>query len=228
MRDAVLTLLAEVFALSKLRVTFKKCEGLRYVGHLDILRTFSRVLRRIEFPLKYSEGFNPHPVMTFILPTGVGVTSDCEMVDIGITEDVDVNEFIKVFNENTQPHSLLVVDAEITDAPMPNIEKAKYDIKIINENEISKDDILNALSQDEIMVDKKSKKQMKQVNIKEHIFDYEINDIDGKEFTLTMILSAGNTFNIKPALVVSGISSVCENLNPLAVMPHRLEYYFEK
>ncbi len=212
--------------MSKLRVTFKKQEGLRYVGHLDILRTFSRVLRRIEFPLKYSEGFNPHPVMTFILPTGVGVTSDCEMVDIGITENVDIKEFIQNFNQNTAPNSMEAVSAEITDAPMPTIEKAKYEIKIINDGEISAEDILSTLEMAEILVDKKSKKQIKQVNIKDYIFGYEVTDITNNEITLSLILSAGNTSNIKPALVVSGIASKCDKLNPLAVMPHRTTYYF--
>lgn len=218
----------EVFALPKLRVTFKKCEGLRYVGHLDILRTFSRVLQRIEFPLKYSEGFNPHPVMTFILPTGVGVTSDCEMVDIGITEEVDINKFAEDFNANTAPNSLEIVSALVTDLPMPSIEKAKYEIKIINDGNIDASEIHNALNMPEITVDKKSKKQTKQVNIKEHIFEYEISEAEDNEITLTMILSAGNTFNIKPALVVSGIASVCPSLKPLAVLPHRINYYFEK
>lgn len=223
----VLILSEEVFALSKLRVVFKKCEGLRYVGHLDILRTFSRVLRRIDFPLKYSEGFNPHPVMTFILPTGVGVTSDCEMVDIGITEEPDIAKFISNFNSHTAPDSLEVVSAEITDTKMPEIEKAEYIIEIINENPIDEAELLKALEMPEIMVDKKSKKQIKQVNIKEHIFDYKIIEINGNVVKLKMILSAGNTFNIKPVLVIQGITSVCENLSPLAVKPSRTKYFMQ-
>lgn len=226
-RAAVQILLEEVYALSKLRVIFKKCEGLRYVGHLDILRTFSRVLRRIDFPLKYSEGFNPHPVMTFILPTGVGVTSDCEMVDIGITSEPDISRFINDFNSHTAPNSLEVVSAEITDTKMPEIEKAEYNIEIINDKPVLKEELLKVLEMPEIMVDKKSKKQTKQVNIKEHIFDYEIAEIKDNIVKLKMVLSAGNTFNIKPVLVIQGISSVCDNLSPLAIKPRRTKYFMQ-
>ena len=213
--------------MSKLRVVFKKCEGLRYVGHLDILRTFSRVLRRIDFPLKYSEGFNPHPVMTFILPTGVGVTSDCEMVDISITEEPDIARFINDFNSHTAPNSLEIVSAEITDTKMPEIEKAEYIIEIINDKPISKDELLKALNTPEIMVDKKSKKQTKQVNIKEHIFDYEIVELKDNVVKIRMIISAGNTFNIKPVLVIQGIASVCKSLSPLAIKPSRTKYFMQ-
>ena len=69
-----------------LRATFKKGEALRYTGHLDILRTFVRGMRRGEIPFKYSEGFNPHAVMSFALPLGVGTTSECEIVEIQMKE----------------------------------------------------------------------------------------------------------------------------------------------
>ena len=82
-----------------LRATFKKGEALRYTGHLDILRTFVRGMRRADIPFKYSEGFNPHAVMSFALPLGVGTTSDCEIVEIQMKEQIPVEDFIKAVNE---------------------------------------------------------------------------------------------------------------------------------
>ncbi|MBQ3114717.1 MAG: DUF2344 domain-containing protein [Clostridia bacterium] len=213
--------------MSKLRVTFRKGENMRYTGHLDVLRTFSRVLRRFDFPLKYSEGFNPHPVMTFILPTGVGVTSDCEMVDVGITGDVNTEEFIKNFNCFSQKDSLVAVSAEITDAPMPAIEKANYIVKILNDNKITAKEIINCIQLPEILIEKKSKKQTKEVNLKDFLFDYSVEVVNEKEVFLNLTISAGNTSNLKPALFVEGLAKVCENLNPLYVLPHRTRYFFE-
>ncbi|MBO7208137.1 MAG: DUF2344 domain-containing protein [Clostridia bacterium] len=213
--------------MSKLRVTFKKGENMRYTGHLDVLRTFSRVLRRFDFPLKYSEGFNPHPVMTFILPTGVGVTSDCEIVDVGITDNVNTEEFIKNFNSVSQKDSIVAVSAEITDEPMPTIVKANYVVKILNENKITAEEIKKSIELPEILIEKKSKKQTKEVNLKDFLFDYSVEVINEKEVFLNLTISAGNTSNLKPALFVEGLSKVCENLKPLYVLPHRTRYIFE-
>ena len=92
-----------------LRATFKKGEALRYTGHLDILRTFVRGMRRADIPFKYSEGFNPHAVMSFALPLGVGTTSDCEIVEIQMKEQIPVEDFIKAVNEKMPPHSIEVL-----------------------------------------------------------------------------------------------------------------------
>lgn len=163
--------------------------------------------------------------MTFMLPTGVGVTSDCEVADIGITSSPDINEFIENFNSHTAPCSLEVTDAFLTDLPMPEIVKAQYDVKIINNGRIDAEKLNEAVKRSEILVEKKTKKGVKEVNIKEHIFEF--NGVNSSEDTInvSMIISAGNTFNLKPSLVISGIAPYC-GLDPLAVLPHRLKYLF--
>ena len=107
-----------------LRATFKKGETLRYTGHLDILRTFVRGLRRADIPIKYSEGFNPHAVMTFALPLGVGTTSECEIVDIAMKEEIAVGDFISRVNENMPKDGIEILSAEYTDAKAPEKKNA--------------------------------------------------------------------------------------------------------
>lgn len=212
---------------SKLRVTFEKGEAIRYVGHLDILRTFVRGMRRAGIPLKYSEGFNPHAVMTFILPLGVGVTSSCEIVDIMLKEEIPPDLFIQKLNAVMQPGGIKAVSAEYTDEKMPVIEKAEYVVTVLNDGEILREDMEKALAQQEIIVDKKSKKQVKQVNIMEHIFDTEILECKDNLLKLRLVVSAGNTFNIKPTVVIGGLATAAKTLQPLAVMPHREKFLFE-
>ena len=45
----------------RLRLTFAKGEPIKYISHLDLMRTWERALRRAQVPLAYSEGFNPRP-----------------------------------------------------------------------------------------------------------------------------------------------------------------------
>lgn len=213
--------------MSKLRVTFEKGEAIRYIGHLDILRSFVRAMRRANIPLKYSEGFNPHAVMTFILPMGVGVTSSCEIVDISLREDMPVNDFIEAFNNVTQDGGLKIISAEYTDTKMPVIQRAEYVIEIISETEINGNELKKAFEMKDIPVEKKSKKTVSMINMAEHMFEKEIISCDKNNAVIRLVISAGNTFNIKPSVAVNAIASVCDSLNPLAVKPKRTRFIFE-
>ena len=55
------------------RVWFHKTGPIRYISHLDLMRTMTRAIRRSRIPLWYTEGFNPHPYMTFALPLSLGM-----------------------------------------------------------------------------------------------------------------------------------------------------------
>ena len=65
-----------------IRVKFRKVGDLQYISHLDLQRTFSRVLVRAGLPLWYTQGFNPHIKMVFGLPLPVGCESECEFLDL--------------------------------------------------------------------------------------------------------------------------------------------------
>lgn len=210
-----------------LRATFKKGEALRYTGHLDILRTFVRGMRRGEIPFKYSEGFNPHAVMSFALPLGVGTTSDCEIVEIQMKEQIPPQDFIKAVNEKMPPNSIEVVSAEYSDEKTPVIVKAEYVIEYENDVPLNYEEIEDALSGKEILIEKKSKRQMKEINLADHIFDHRIEKKDDKSFRLYVTVSAGNTFNIKPQLLTDGLKKVCPGFNPILTLPNRSKFIFE-
>lgn len=58
--------------------SFYKHEQVMFVSHLDMQRLFQRAFRRADLPLAYSNGFNPHPLLSFATALSVGYTSDCE------------------------------------------------------------------------------------------------------------------------------------------------------
>ena len=70
----------------KLRIKFRKQGDLRFIGHLDIMRYFQKLIRRAGIPIRYSEGFNPHQVMSFASPLSVGHLSLGEYCDIDVHE----------------------------------------------------------------------------------------------------------------------------------------------
>lgn len=70
-----------VSAMLKQRLLFKKTGLAKYLSHLDLMRTFQRAFLRADIRLRHTEGFNPHPVMSFALPLSVGSESICELLD---------------------------------------------------------------------------------------------------------------------------------------------------
>ena len=68
-------------------VAFQKTDQVRHVGHLDLMRTVQRALRRSELPIRYSQGFNPHVVLSFASPLPVGTSGDEELFEVSLATD---------------------------------------------------------------------------------------------------------------------------------------------
>jgi len=66
------------------RGAFRKMGRVRFLSHLDLLRAMERALRRAGIALRYSQGFNPHPLLVFSPALGVGIESEEEFVDIQV------------------------------------------------------------------------------------------------------------------------------------------------
>ena len=95
--------------MREVRLRFSKTGRLKYISHLDINRAMSRALKRAGIPLWYTEGFNPHPYMSFSLPLSLGVESLCESVDLRITGEI-TNKEIKDRLNSVLPEDLKIID----------------------------------------------------------------------------------------------------------------------
>ena len=75
----------------KLRLRFEKTGRAVYISHLDLMRTMQRAFQRAGYALKYSEGFNPHPILSILLPLSVGMHSVCELMDFQMRDEADLS-----------------------------------------------------------------------------------------------------------------------------------------
>ena len=73
----------------RLRLCFSKTGRLRYISHLDLVRTMTKAVVRARLPVWYTQGFNPVPKMVFATPMSVGMESLCELMDIRMSERID-------------------------------------------------------------------------------------------------------------------------------------------
>ena len=74
-------------------VVFEKGFALRHIGHLDLMRTMQRALRRSGLPIRYSNGFNPHIQLSFASPLSVGVVGMREIMDVPLQNDISQEAF---------------------------------------------------------------------------------------------------------------------------------------
>ena len=82
----------------KVRVKFTKTGPVKFIGHLDVMRYFQKALRRADFSMKLTEGFSPHPVMSFAAPLALGDTSECEYMDVELLSVTHSEEMREALN----------------------------------------------------------------------------------------------------------------------------------
>ena len=78
--------------MDKLRLRFSKTGRAVYISHLDLMHTMQRAFSRAGLELKYSEGFNPHPQISIVLPLSVGAASVCELMDFRLKGETELSD----------------------------------------------------------------------------------------------------------------------------------------
>jgi radical SAM-linked protein len=75
----------------RLHITFGKFDSLVYTSNLDVAKLWERVLRRAGLPILYSEGFNPRPRITLASALPLGISSECEILDVSLREPISLD-----------------------------------------------------------------------------------------------------------------------------------------
>lgn len=194
--------------MREVRLVFSKTDRCKYISHLDINRCMSRALARAGIPLWFTEGFNPHPYMSFSLPLSLGVESLCESVDLRITGDISNDEIKKRMNKML-PTGIRIVDVYDDFRDCSEIAFSDYVYKFeFKDNETALKKIDAVLSSEEIIAEKKAKKGkrriVKETNLKPFIDKYDIS-VRGDEIILNIRLAAGPERNLNPTLLFDTI-----------------------
>ena len=228
----------------KVRMKFSKTGSMKFVGHLDVMRYFQKAIRRAEIDIQYSQGFNPHQLMSFASPLGVGLTSDAEYVDLIIGETESSKLSVDKLNETMGDGFKVLNYRQVTDESknaMSIVAAADYVISLRdgyswNDKGLSFEDTFIAFyEEEEIHILKKSKKSEREVNIKPFIYCVTFEDerlrtsvVETFENGTKVVLklSSGSVNNLKPELVMEAFCKFAEvEYNPYAWQIHRLEVY---
>ncbi len=196
-----------------IRFIFTKQGGLKYISHLDLQRAIARIIKRSHIPIRYTQGFNPHPKMVFALTLGVGCESVCELLDVYMVMDESkpnvplftADEFKAAIIPNL-PKGLELVDAFYPEKSFNEIQTAEYNITIELNNCEDITARLNTLLSNEMIVFKKSKAGDRNVDILPMIEDYAVSQSENVVL-LKLLLSARQNNYLSPELVMTGLKN---------------------
>lgn len=229
----------------KIRIKFAKEGTMKFIGHLDMMRYFQKVMRRANVDIRYSEGFSPHQIMSFAAPLGVGITSRGEYVDIEVLSTDSSEEMLRRINAALTEGVEALSYKKLPDssaAAMSLVAAADYTIRFRAGYEPSDwDDFASGweefLKRKQILVIKKTKKGERETDIRPWIYKLEVacdkkthseGNESGEEAdrNIRMRIAAGSAANLKPELVMQAyMESRGQKLGEFALLIHRDEVY---
>lgn len=217
-----------------IRTKYNKEGDMIYISHLDLQQLLQRAFRRAEIDLVHSQGYNPHPKISYGNALALGTESQGEYVDVEIVDDLSVEEYLDRMNKQLPKGITFIKAMEInkqTPSLASTIEYGEYLFTIEVEKSLTKElvksKILDFMSNEEIMITKKNKKgKMVESDIRPLIKSFDLLDIQDNKITLEAMLATGSKANLNNNIFVPKILEMLElEMDPLDVDILRRDLY---
>ncbi|MDO4866537.1 MAG: TIGR03936 family radical SAM-associated protein [Clostridia bacterium] len=200
-------------------IRFGKQPRLRFISHLDLQRFFQRAVNRTGLPIAYTQGFNPHPVMSFGSALALGWTSEYEVIDIKLSAPMGRKRTEDAVRA-ALPEDLPVLEVRMVDdrhpAPMAQVCQAEYKIELTGESASAVIDSIGAFMEREtVAAVKKTKSGEKEINARPLVID-----LKPESNGLTARLMLTERDSIKPDLLIALLSDMA-GVEPPEARIHR-------
>lgn len=220
----------------RIRALFNKKNYLKYISHLDLVRLFQRCFNMADIPVKFSQGFNPHPLHSIGNPLSLGFESECEFLDVELEEKMDTNEFKEKMNK-VLPRDIQILKAEeqkTKESINAIIDWSYYEVKFMINDKLDLSSYVEKwLDKDEIMVTrlkKKGKRKIeKQSNIRPSIGNIIVKGMDENGFmVIETLLRSGDGCNLNPRTLIERLNKDLEEIILESLMVKRLNVFTEE
>lgn len=201
------------------RMLFEKTGRAIWMSHLDTMRLMQRAFRRAGVVLHHSQGYTPHAYVSMLLPLSVGTESVCEIMEYELDADIvirpeDMNAVLpegvcvrEVYESGRKAKYLTQLDVTMTlqfDAEAPTAQ-----------------DVGALFSRETLLVEKRTKRGMEEVDIRPLIFRVELRE-EQQAICLSARIAAQNP-SLNPMLLASAVERYLKM--PTLVTCRRLEVY---
>lgn len=192
-------------SLHRYRIRYSKRPSIRFIGHLDLLRTWERALRRAQIPMAFTQGFHPHPRINLGAALPLGYSSECELMDLWIENGIEPTEIMSRISR-TLPPGIELGSVEPIPATSPSLQKsirwAEY-LAVLDQKhsvEEMKLKVSNLLDQDTLQ----RKRRGKTYDLRPLLHSLEVIEIEGRA-TLRMTLSSSQQGTGRPDEVLDAL-----------------------
>ena len=195
-----------------------------YISHLDLLRTFQRVFLREGLVLRHSQGFHPHPLMSFALPLPVGQSSDCEILDFEVDGQVDCAALPEALNR-FMPEGIAAVDCWEAVRPVRELDALRCRVELLYDGGVTPETlraVRDLFAREEIVIQKRTKhKAMADVDIRPLIRSLTFAP-EGDAIGIDATVAAQNP-GLNPALLATAVETCLPEHAPDFVRVRRLQ-----
>ncbi len=222
---------------SKLRVQYKKLGEIRFISHLDLIRTMERAIRRANIPIAFSQGFHPHPKIAFGPALALGFTSEAEFADFEVEGRMTPLEFetalarqlplgLQIVAVKEIPKKVKSLSAEIEAMEYSQRLEWQGDNPPIREE--FKEWINILLASDSIEVEHRTKRRVKIIDIRPYILEVKLVEVEGKKAEIGILYEIGKD-NIRLSDIEEGWKKVAPDIkNFFPLRTHRLGQYVKR
>ena len=219
----------------KIRIKYTKTGVLKYIGHLDMMRYFQKLLRRSGMDIGFTQGYSPHPEISIALPLGIGVTSEAEYMDVTVNSCGHSAEMIELLNKDQVEGVRVLSFRQVPDGRRSNcmaiVSAARYQAtfsdsmkaEISSRKLVIEEMLQDMLAQSSIIIRKKTKRSDGDADIRPLV--YEAQSVASLS-SIELLLAAGSANSLNPDTFMRAFAEHC-GIEPQGIPwhIHRLEIY---
>ena len=190
----------------KMWVVFRLSPRLRHIGHLDLMRSMQRALRRSGLPVSYSQGFSPHILLSLAAPLSVGMSGEREVMEVPLSLPASENDFQHRLQE-ALPEGIQIVKCllkeDVLPAPMAALWAGQYVSRFTEDAQPLLDQVAAFMAKEEMPAVRKGKKGEVRFNLRPLVYNLIV-----KEDALHATLALSEKGTAKPDIVIKALAEL--------------------
>jgi len=202
-------------SVQRVGIEYSKKGQVRYIGHLDLMRTFFRAFKRANLPVSYTQGFNPRIKCSFSPALPLGFASEAEYMELYLDRKIDIPSSVDNIQKNL-PEGLTVYSIKVLPllgkSSNARIRAVAYRLKLRQvfrscalSSRVTRQDIeeriKDFLSKGEIfLINKKSKR----INVRPLILSIEMDS----DWNIRLLLETRGGFYLNPKIIIEKLLGV--------------------
>lgn len=208
-----------------MRVRFAKRGRLRFTSHRDFQRAFERALRRAQVPVAYSQGFSPHPRISYAGAAPTGAASEAEYLELSLTARCDPAGLARAL-DSALPPGLDIVDVVEASAGSlaDRLEASEWEIRVPQTRPGAVSAAVQAfLEATSVEVERPTKTGSRTLDARSPVVRLAVvGEYPDPSYAILMLVVRHGTPTVRPDDVLAGLRRVADLAPPQPTMATRL------